>query len=69
MKNLQHDKLNSQDAAQAHEPQLADLELPEDEQLDEIRGGFQRTGVDDGGGGRTGGDWIMNHNETMAADA
>jgi hypothetical protein len=42
--------------------QLADLPVA-DEQAEEVRGG-----QDGGTGSRTGGDWIMNHNETVAGD-
>ena len=43
--------------------QLTDLGLT-DEELDGIKGG----GGDDGGGGRSGGDWVLNHNETTVSD-
>src|SRR6185503_17619486 len=47
------------------EAQLTDLGLT-DEELDGIKGG-RLTGSEDGGGG-IGGDWVINHNETTAAD-
>ena len=48
------------------EAQLTDLGLT-DEELDGIRGG-KLTGSEDGGGGGMGGDWIINHNETILTD-
>src|SRR5215212_1539764 len=48
------------------EAQLTDLGLT-DEEMDGIKGGGL-VGAEDGGGGRTGGDWIINHNETTAKD-
>lgn len=45
------------------EAQLSNLGLT-DEELDGIKGGPGGNG----GGGRTGGDWIMNHNETTLSD-
>ena len=51
------------------EAQLTDLG-PADEELDGIKGGPDgtRPGGDDGGGGRSGGDWVINHNETTLSD-
>lgn len=50
------------------EAQVADLDLT-DEELDGIKGGPVSTvGSEDGGGGRTGGDWIINHNEMTLSD-
>jgi hypothetical protein len=64
--NLQNSKQNSnitvEDAASALEPQLTDLALLDDEELDDIKGG--RLGSEDGGGG-IGGDWVINHNEMI----
>ncbi|HKS41349.1 MAG TPA: hypothetical protein VJX74_12120, partial [Blastocatellia bacterium] len=48
------------------EAQLTDMGLT-DEELDGIRGGGL-TGSDDGGGGGMGGDWVINHNETILTD-
>jgi hypothetical protein len=49
--------------------QINDLDLT-DEELDSIKGGPNPGGADDGGGGgRTGGDWIINHNEMTLRDA
>jgi hypothetical protein len=66
MMNPQNNKMTVEDAANVLEAQLTDLELTDDE-LDGIKGGT-RTGADDGGGGRSGGDWIINHNEMILRD-
>jgi hypothetical protein len=47
------------------EAQLTDVGLT-DEELDGIRGG-RMPGSEDGGGGM-GGDWVINHNETILTD-
>jgi hypothetical protein len=46
--------------------ELADVGLT-DEELDGIKGG-RLTGSEDGGGGGMGGDWVLNHNETILKD-
>ena len=50
------------------EAQVSDLDLT-DEELDGIKGGpSSNPGSEDGGGGRMGGDWILNHNEVLVSD-
>ncbi len=50
------------------EPQLTDFDLT-DEELDGIKGGpGPRPYSEDGGGGGMGGDWVLNHNETVVND-
>ncbi|HEX9001249.1 MAG TPA: hypothetical protein VGB07_15195, partial [Blastocatellia bacterium] len=61
---INHNEMTVSDPEE--DAQFDDLELTDDES-DGIKGGT-RTGADDGGGGRSGGDWIINHNEMILRD-
>ena len=64
---MNHKKNHHLKPLEDNEIELYDLGLLDDE-VGEIKGGPGNPGSEDGGGGGMGGDWVINHNETILAD-